>query len=192
MRIIKKILSNIHRYVLWALVSVFLWGWIFTLTSDTVRAKKVEVYSHTVSVDTAELSALLSEELPDGIRMVRAHNFDYTLFDNSILSAADILILSESEIADYTASLCPIPSGENGFDFTGAYEKDGSVYGLLIYDAAADRGAANACIDYVSPDSADKQDFYLCFMNSSVHIGTLNDSPDDAALTVAKKLLSMY
>jgi hypothetical protein len=47
MRFLKNIVSQTHRWILWALLSAVFWAWIFTLLTDTVPAKKVTVFVQT-------------------------------------------------------------------------------------------------------------------------------------------------
>ena len=44
MRVLKNIGSQVYLYLLWLLASVFLWGWIFTMITDTVPEKKVTIF----------------------------------------------------------------------------------------------------------------------------------------------------
>ena len=45
-RVLKNILSQLHSFALWALMSILLWGWIFGLATDTSYDKKVMIYCH--------------------------------------------------------------------------------------------------------------------------------------------------
>ena len=53
----KGILRNLHRYVLWALVSVVFWAWVFTRVLDAPAGKKLVVYADMPDLDRAALSA---------------------------------------------------------------------------------------------------------------------------------------
>ena len=189
MKTLKWLFSNLHRYVLWLLVSVFIWGWIFTLVTDTVRAKKVVVYSDAPGVDADALAETLERELPKGIRMVKVHAVDYALFDPTEVNDADLLILSEKEVGELFGSLSPITG--MGFDDDACYKKDGIVYGILIYDAASGKGNAAEYFTFKPADGETPQSYYLCFNSASAHIGDLNGSKDDAAIVIAERILSL-
>ena len=59
LRVLKKILSNIHRYILWALLSIVIWSFVFTRITDTSPEKKVTVFAHTPELAAEELSRYL-------------------------------------------------------------------------------------------------------------------------------------
>lgn len=176
-----------HRYVLWLLVSAVFWGWIFTLITDTVAAKKVVLYAETPAIADRELAIELEKNLPEGIRMVQVHPFTYALFNTGELMESDIYIMPEEELAGSLGSLCPIPQEEAGEH---AYLSDGTAYGWLIYDAETQTGFANQYLTYHSEREPD-QNFYICFGKSSRHLGSWNDSADDAAVVLAKRILLM-
>ncbi|MBR0425950.1 MAG: hypothetical protein IJK01_07520 [Clostridia bacterium] len=183
MRTFKRILSQLHRYVFWAVISTMLWAWIFfVFVVDTTPKHKVEVYtSDSVIVLDREFSLELSKDpLPDGIRMVKVHPFSYAMFDTSAPIGADLYIVSESEIETTIEGLCPLPV-RDGND----YVSNGEVYGWRIYDAAAKTGAASAYMRFALDEN-----YYLCANATSLHLGSQNDSKDDAAIVIAERILS--
>jgi len=181
MRLIRRILSQLHRYVMWALLSSVLWAWIFlNFVTDTVPQNKVVLYTNTASVADRALETALSASLPEGIRMVKVHSFDYAAFDIGAPNGSDLYILPASELADNLASLCPM-------DARGAddYRADGAVWGWRVYDAATGEGAASAYIGYAD------EDCYLCAAKNSGHLGAWNGSKDGAAIEIAQAILAL-
>ena len=188
----KRILSQLHRYVLWLMISIFLWSWIFTLITDTTKEKKVTVCSDTPAMLDSELAEALSYDLPEGIKLIKVFPFKYAMFNTADIDRADILILPESEIEEHTATLCAI--GTESFDTSGGYEKDGAVYGLLLFDAASGTAKASDYFTFTSVDAEGKptsENYYLCFNERSVHLGDMNSSADDAAIIIAKRILDL-
>ena len=179
MRIFKRILSNIHRYVVCALLSVVFWGWLFSVVTDAVPAKKVTVLVDTPAVDEVALAKKLKEDLPEGLRTVKVYPLSYMDFSFGMSDEGDIYILPESSMEKSVELLCPI-EGSDGYVY------DGNVYGLLIHEAGADTLCAS---DYIT--FAADENYYLCFTKSSLHLGELNGSRDGAALEIAEKILAL-
>ena len=182
MRLIRRIVSQLHRYVMWALLSAVLWAWIFlSFVLDTVPAKKVTIYTDTASVRDTALEMLLSRSLPAGIRMVKVHPFSYAAFDAGAPNGSDLYILPASELTENLGVLCPMDA--HGAD---DYVSDGAVYGWRVYDAASGKGAAAAYLGY-APD----EDCYLCAAKSSGHLGAWNGSKDSAAIAIAEQIIAL-
>ena len=163
MRILKNIFSQLHTFVLWLVMSFLFWGWIFTFVTDTSPEKKVTVYCDVPEVQDTELAMALEAHMPEGLRMVKVHPFDYVMFDVNDFYQGDIFIVPASELETYAEFLAPV-EGE---------------WGVKIYDAATDIGVATAYIRYVS------EDYYLFLGADSVHL------EDGKALEVAQELLTM-
>lgn len=179
MRIFKRILSNIHRYVVCALLSVVFWAWIFSVVTDTVPLKKVTVLIDTPAVDELALAKKLKEDLPEGLRTVKVYPLSYMDFSFGMSDEGDIYILPESSMEKSVELLCPLEGGEG-------YVYDGRVYGLLIHEAGAENGGASAYITF-----GNDENYYLCFTKSSLHLGELNGSKDGTALEIAEKILAL-
>ncbi len=180
MRGIKRFFAQLPAYVLWLLCSVVLWSWIVSLCMDTVPAKKVTLFLDVPTVEATALSAALEEELPPELKMVRARSFSYVLFQQDALRAADLYVLPASEMAEFADELLPLeaPAGAD------VWAKDGVVYGLRCYDAAAGSGAAASLVQYCQPGRT-PEDCFICVAAGSPHIG------DGAALQIAARFLEL-
>ena len=163
MRFIKNVFSQLHRYVLWLIISAVFWGWIFTLVTDTSADRKVTVYCQVPGLEDVALAAALEEHMPEGLRMVKVHSFDYVMFDTEDFYKADIFILPASAVEEYGELLAPVEGN----------------YGVKIYDAATGEGVAPAFIRYP------EEDCWLFLGGDSVHL------EDGKALAVARELLAM-
>ena len=182
---IKKILRNWHRYLLWALVSVIFWGWILSLATNAPDARKVRLYAAAPVLNSDGLErALEAEGLPDGIEYVQASLFGYALIDEDQVLKGDLYLLPESMAEESVAFFAPIDPA----DFPGAsfYESDGKAYGVLLFDEKISGSI------HFTPGSAYINCFleersYLFFNAGSLHIG----KPDDAAIVIARHFLNL-
>ena len=185
MKTLKNILSQLHVYVLWLLLSTVFWGWIFSaFVTDAKPEKKVVVYVDAVQCADRQLAQRLEEGMPEGLRMVQVHPFSYAMFDQDALVKADLFIVPASEAGEYAGLFAPLkdfaPAG-----YGEPWRSEETAYGVMIRDRAG-HGAAAPYIGYAAGE-----DYYLFFGAQSVHAAALNGSGDDAALTVARTLLEL-
>ncbi len=163
MKMLKNIFTHLPMFVLWLMASALIWGWIFTYVTDTVPAKKVTVYCRVPAVQDTALAAELEKNMPEGLRMVKVHNFSYVMFDKDTFDRGDIFIVPASEEADFVADLLPL-EGEQG---------------TKVFDASSGEGAASEYIQY------GEEDYYLYLGSGSVHL------EDGAARAVAEEILAL-
>lgn len=163
MKTLKRIFSHLHTFVLWLLISALFWSWIFTFVTDTSPERKITVYCDVRQLEDTALAVALEENMPEGLRMIKAHSFDYVMFGVDAFYQGDIFILPASSVETYAEFLAPV---------------DG-VDSVKIYDAAAGAGAAMAYIHYTD------EDYYLFLGSGSAHL------EDGKALAVARQLLAM-
>ena len=163
MRILKNIFSHLHIFLLWAILSTMLWAWIFTFVTDTSPDKKITVYCHVPSVKGTELAVRLEENMPEGLKMIKVHTFDYVMFNIEAIEKGDIYIIPASETGQFAEELVPV-GGENG---------------VKVYDAETGIGIAAEYIAYGG------EDYYLFLGAGSVHL------EDGKALAIAEELLKI-
>ena len=108
MSVLKNVLSQWYRYLLWALMSVFFWGWIFGLLTDARPEKKLVLCVDRPEIAEEALSEELERRRPEGIKLVAAHSFDYYIFDTEELRLADLYIVGENEAEKYIESFLPL------------------------------------------------------------------------------------
>ncbi len=190
MKVLKNIFSQFHTFFLWAMASVLLWGWVYTFVGDTTRDKKVTVFVNAPAVEGRALSLHLEEELPEGIKMIRVHDFNYDMFGTN--TPGDIYIVPESQLRKMLEEQqdkilpCPVPEGCE------ALTQDGKAYGIRIYDAAEGVGAGDGIyFRYVAEDPASAEDYYLCFGAETYHLDGAENAVDNAAWEVALQLLAL-
>lgn len=161
MRFLKNLFSHIHLFLLWAVISALLWGWIFTFVTDTSPANKVTVYCHVPALNDRALAAQLEKTMPEGLKMIKVHSFDYVMFGS--VTGGDVYVIPASEIGAFSVDLAPV-EGE---------------FGVKVYDAATGTGAASRYIRYGG------EDCYLFLGAASPHL------EDGKALAVAKDLMNL-
>lgn len=163
MKTLKRMVSQWHSFVIWLLVSAFFWSWIFTFVTDTSPEKKVTVYCKVPEIQDIALAAALEEQMPEGLRMIKVHSFDYVMFDLDAFYQGDVFIVPASEVESY-ADVLALLEGEQG---------------VKAYDAASGKGIATDYIRY------GQEDYYLYLGSGSKHL------EDGKALAVAWQLLTM-
>ena len=178
---IKRILSRFHVYLLWALISVFLWSYVFTFLTDAVPAKKLTLYISAYAVEDVELAARLEEGgLPDGIRMIKVHPFSYVMFDDADLRSADLYIVKASEAPGWRDSFRPLPNGE----FVSSLDLEGGAQGIRVYDRFTGFSVHGDLITYTQ-EGMPAEDYYLFFGAGSVH----DELTDGGAIWLARRFL---
>lgn len=186
MKKLKLLWDLLPAMVLWLMLSVFLWGWIFTFLTDTKPENKLTLFADTAVTDATGLAVRLEETLKDGpIRMVKVHPFTYAMLSSEALRGADVYLVRASHVQEYREWFAPLPEG-----FAAAQQAqpdalltaDGTTAGLRVYDAAQKTGPAGAYIAYQDA-SQPEEDFYLFFGNGSTHLD------DGLALRLAEQLL---
>lgn len=183
---LKKWWGLIPALILWLMFSALIWGWIFTLLTDTRAEYKVVLFADAPIPSETALAAALEETMPEGIRMVKAHPFSYAMFDGQALASADLYVASASGAEQHLSWFRPLPPG---FESEGCLTLDGTAYGVPVRRADGSV-AAKAYVDYAGSDAPDEE-FYLFFGSSSLHISDNEGALDDAAVSCALRFLSL-
>ncbi len=180
MRVLKNIVSQLHTYIVWALLSAVFWGFIFGMITDAPAERKIVIFADALHCEDKALDIALERTKPAGIRMIRAHTFDYTLFDETGLLNADIYLVPEEKAADYIESYSPLDPAALPWTDAELWSWEGTAYGVKLDGARS----------YFSfrPPGEEEGDVYLFFGVNSLHTASLNGSADDAALQVALDL----
>ena len=180
----KGILKNLHRYVLWALISLVFWAWIISRITDAPAARKVTLYADLPALDRQALSEALEKDLPAGIRFVEAWAFTDEMFSPGNVTMGDLFVVSGRQAETYLPSFAPID--ESAFPGGTFYTFEGKTYGVCLFDEAA---GIRIGTRYLAFQPGEK--YYLFFGEKSKHLGAWNGSGDDAAVPVARTLLTL-
>ena len=184
----RKFLSLIPLLILWLMLSVLVWGFVFTRITDTDPAHKLTLFIDTEVTDATGLAVKLEENLTGNIRMVKVHPFSYAMLDGGPLRSADLFIICADHMETYREWLSPLPQEMRGSE--AEYALDGESWGILAYDSKTQTGIASNHINYLPPGEPEK-DYYLCFGNQTVHRSDRPDAIDNAAVDAAKLLMNL-
>jgi hypothetical protein len=182
----KGILKNWHRYLLWLTVSFFFWAWIFTLITDAPAAKKLVLYADCPAMERQALDDALEADMPDSVRFVEARVFSDEMFQPSNLAAGDILIFAEEQLEQYFGTFTFAPLDRAAFSGRTLLERDGTAYGICVYDEAESIAAGAKYLAYLPGKR-----YFLFFNAASQHLGDWNGSRDDGALRAAGTFLTL-
>lgn len=128
MRVIRNIITRSYLYLLWLIVSIMLWGQVYSVITDTTPDKKISVYIESPSVMSTEMSAELEKNLPEGMKFVKVRPFTYAMFYDETLFNADIYIVPDSEADELSDSF--ISDGEIVTGAARYFETNGETYRL--------------------------------------------------------------
>ena len=188
MKTLKRILSFVPPFVLWAMLCVLVWGFVFTRVTDTDPKNKIVLcVDAEVPGDTA-LASVLEEELAGRVRMAQVRPFTYAMFDGETLTRADLFIVRASNAETYREWFAPLPAAFQ--EEEALLLLDGRPAGIRAYDAAEGRGITTEYIRYLVPGAA-QEDYYLFFGAESLHNAELPAAVDDLAAEAARLLLKM-
>lgn len=188
MRRLKWLYDLVPLMLFWAMISVLLWGWIFTFLTDAPPAEKLTVFFDVPAVNSTPLAVLLEEEAGEGIRMVKANPFTYAMMDDTEISAADVYVVSASEAETYRDWFRPLP--EELREAGEVLLMDGEPWGLRIYDGQTRTGAAAGYVQYTAPGETE-EDHYLFFGGASLHVPGNEGALDDEAVRLVQRLLKI-
>ncbi len=185
----KHIASHFHIYVLWSLLSAFLWMWIFGFVNDTTTFHKVSVYIDCSTCADLDLTLELEKDMPVGIRKIKVHPLKYVVFDEPTMWMGDIMILRSRDIENYKDVLCPITTVADRFSAP-LFALEDEIYGVQVYNGETGQGILSDYVTFLAPHE-DPDDFYMVFLRKSRHLGALNGSDDEAAFEVAAQLCEL-
>jgi hypothetical protein len=180
----KGILKNLHRYLLWAILSVVFWAWVISLITNAPAGKKLVLYADLDAMDREALSAALEQDMPKNIQYVEPLLFVDTMFEPAGVTKGDLFIVTEGQAEGVLQDLSPID--RTAFPGQSFYESDGKAYGILLYDEGQ---GVRIAAKYLAYEPG--QTYYLFFNAKSGHIAPWNDAADDAALRAARTLLTL-
>jgi len=193
MKPMKRLWNLIPAMILWGMLSVFLWGWIFTFLTDTQPQHKLTLFVDAAVTDGTGLAVQLEETLlDDTISMVKVHPFTYAMLDSEPLRQSDAYLVRASHVEEYREWFAPWSVGfsaKDGSD-TSLLLLDGAPYGIRVYDAATGTGIAQAYIDYHDPALPD-EDYYLMLGKESLHLTANEGGLDDRAILLAEAILAL-
>ena len=164
----KGILKNLHRYVLWAIVSCVFWAFVISRITDAPAARKLILYADLDAMDRPGLVAALEEEMPETIRFVEPLLFVDAMFEPASVTKGDMFVVSEAQAEGVLQDLAVIDKA--AFPGQRFYEFDGKAYGILLYDEGQGVRIATKYLAYEPGET-----YYLFFNAKSGHIAHIAD-----------------
>ena len=174
MRKLKRIVDLLPLFILWVMLSVLLWGFVFTRITDTDHAHKLVFCVDAPVPGDAEIALELKKETREGIRLVRVLAFSYAMMDSKTLEEADLYLIPEDHAEIYRDWLQALP---DRLQAAGPLKVvDGVPVGVRVRDGETGKGVYPQWVQY-----PDRQDYYLCLGAKSLHVTGLEGAVDGEA-----------
>lgn len=186
MRKIRRFLDTLPALVLWAMLSIFLWSFVFNFLTDVPAAEKVVLFIDAPLTGETQLAVKLEETAGESIKMVQVRSFAYAMMGSEEIENADLYIIGASGIAEYADWFAPLPQELR----TGTLlEQNGQPIGVKVWDATAKEGLAPEIIGYTFPGKV-LEDHYLLVGRNSLHVQSHDKAVDNEAVACALELLN--
>ena len=188
MKKVKAFLDLVPLLLLWAMLSIFLWSFVFNFLTDTAPENKIVLFIDAPLQEESRLAVQLEEIIAEPVEMVQVRAFAYAMMDSTEIERADLYIVSASQAETYREWFAPLPEA---LAAAGDVLQTGGVpCGVKIFDAATGTGAAAEYIAYVFPGK-EPEDYYLFAGSKSLHISGHENAVDDQAVACALRLLEI-
>ena len=164
-------------------------------TSPT-KKEKILFYISALDVNSSILVKESKNAANDDLRLVRINHESVSSSENSrlfglVYDSTDIYIYPESQLERTTPLSIKISEDDVETLLPNAASKEiKEQCAIKIYDATTEEGCLKDIIDYHISEKQ-KENYYLSFFKSSLHIGALNNCSSDSALKIANHLFSL-
>lgn len=180
----KLLMGNIWKYILVAVVSVFIWSAVFTSLGQIKDNQRLTISVYNLDIDTQELRDEIAEKLPeltqqeilelyvDDMEHVPNQTYATDLLSMQLVQT-DLILMPESLLKELDVSVYfpELPETmQSGTD----YQIEGKHYGILL------------------SRHSQEEPVYLLLAGNSVNLGGIlgrGNPEDDAALAVAQYLV---
>jgi len=197
---IKRIKANWYWFLIGIMVtSVLVYIGISIRCKPTIR-ERIFYYIAASNVDTSTLVKESKSVCDEDIREIRINHENLKASSSSglfgmVYSLTDIYIYPESQLErtiplsthfekEEINNLLPNSEGKE------LYQDDDKYCAIKIYDKNTEEGFLKEIIDYQISEN-EKEDYYLSFYRSSLHIGELNHQVSNNALKIVNHLLEL-
>ncbi len=154
LHVLSNIFHQMHMYGIWIILSAIIVSFIFNQLTDTVPQKKVQIYVDAPVIREAELEYELDKDLPEGIKLVKVHPVDYSMFGTADPAEIDILIVRRSwmeehaEMFEMQGELCRSGGTGNGAAASYIGYLEGDYY--LVYGPDSPHAGGGGAAEYVA------------------------------------------
>ena len=196
----KVIKSNWHWFLIGTLLTTGLVCGGIAIKCNPTAKEKILYYVCATSVNYSKIVSESKKVSSSEIREVRINQESLAVSQNSrlfgtVYDSTDIYIYPEVQL-ERTIPLSAHFSEEKLYSLIPNAEGkelylDGNKYcAIKVYDATTEEGVLKDYINYhISEEN--KQNYYLSFYKSSLHINGLNHSYSDNALKIVNRLLEL-
>lgn len=188
----KLLFGNIWKYVLVAVVVIFIWSAVFESLGQIKDNQRLTISVYNIDCDTQALRDELAVRLPeltkqeilelyvDNMEHIPNQTYATQLLSMQLMQS-DLIIMPESllnklEVASYFPELPAEIQNDQGYDY---YQADGICYGILL---------GSMFTEYCQTE----EPCYLLLSGQSVNLGGIldrGDPADDAGLKVLEYLV---
>lgn len=184
-----------YKYLIAFLFSIFIWILMVDLFIAPKKNEKIGIFIGSYGISNEILEAISKPDYIKEIEYYDVHvkeSYYFVLFSSYASSGDfDIAILPESQFRESDIQYYEKINQEileSSFGEMEYFRVNNNIYGIKVYDAETNTGLLTDYIMYEDSDALE-EDYYLFFSNSSIHLGSLNDSDYDGVYVILKELL---
>lgn len=161
MKKLKPFFDLFPAMLLWLMLSIFLWGFVFSALTDIPAGEKISLFVDAPLTEQTRLATTLERSVAAPIRVVQVRSFSYAMMGSDEIEQADLYIVTAADVETYREWFAPLPEE---LQTRADLMLDGQPYGVKVYDAASQTGVALENIRYTD------EDYYLLFGAGSAHM----------------------
>lgn len=185
---IKAIRKHLFAYIMWLLVAIFLVSFEFSYLTRIKDEEKINFFISSKTVDEEAFFDFIKAHEPDYLRSISYRNIDYER-ENDFLT-----VLSSYGKVDTDIFLIPLEAlnkvEPQFFFFPLNKQQTNTLFAENLNYYHGENGLTYG-FQINSPFFVDEGlEYYLFFAASSLHLGSLNDSQLDGAITLAKLFIN--
>lgn len=160
MKKLKPFFDLFPAMLLWLMLSIFLWGFVFSALTDIPAGERISLFVDAPLTEETRLATTLEQAVTAPVRAVQVRSFSYAMMGSDEIEQADLYIVTTEDVETYREWFAPLPEE---LQAQADLLLDGQPYGIKVYDAATQTGAALETIRYGN------EDYYLLFGANSAH-----------------------
>lgn len=161
MKKLKPFFDLVPAMLMWLVLSIFLWGFVFSALTDIPPAEKVTLFVDAPLAEETRLATAMEQVISAPVRAVQVRSFAYAMMGSDEIEQADLYIVTAADVETYRDWFAPLPEA---WQERAGLLVEGVPLGIKVYDAATGSGAALNNIRYGN------EDYYLLFGAASQHV----------------------
>lgn len=179
----KKFINSVKRFIFVYLITTIA---IIILVSYAFNIKTAPKDSEKIGIVVGKIDANIEKEdfvYPEYIRQFNFSKIDGNLFYYSVeakesVNNVDVLIINKEQIENLSDLLITLDEEwiSLNFGLFNTYKINDEIFGLDV--------------DIINEGIEEENKLYICFVKSSLHLGYINNSGDDAAIYVINNFIN--